>query len=457
MLPAAIAIAAIAWLPGCSDDGGAELPAPDRADLTRTDFTADPAPGCLASGCHQQLTQRRWVHAPAAVGACEGCHLPSGVEPADHRFTPAVAPRDMCLHCHSPAAADEFIHEPYGSASCVGCHDPHGGARKDLLLTERVEELCLSCHPGEAVAVPHQPREQGDCLSCHRAHSSRHEHLLLRQPTELCSACHREYRGFLAENILNQDFVSEVHPALLSEGCLACHQAHGSQRPAMMRAELHVNCERCHSDLTEGLEQAEVVHGAFSRDDSCVLCHTPHASVFDGLLAAPPAELCFQCHAEEVEMASGRVLNNIQQQLAEAEVVHQPVAEGDCTVCHIAHFSRRRSLLRLEYPEKIYGKFSGGSYELCFQCHDRQLVSEEGSRFTGFRDGQLNLHFVHVNREKGRACDICHDPHAAPGYRLMRETYPFGPSRWPLPLGFVATPTGGSCSSACHEQRSYER
>jgi len=445
-------------LPACSgEDLGSSPAGITLVDLDRHDFSGDLENGCLTAGCHQQLSQQRWVHGPTAVQACSKCHENVGDGAEDHRFVPAVEPREMCLRCHTADAADEFIHEPYGSANCTACHDPHGGDHKNFLVTNQVQELCLSCHPSEAVAEPHQPRDQGDCLSCHNSHSSHHEHLLLRREEELCSACHREFRPFLPENIVDEGLVSQVHPALLAEGCLACHQAHGSQRHAMMRDDLQTNCQRCHADLTAGIEGAAVVHEAFGRDESCILCHTPHASVYAGLLRDTPAKVCFQCHAEDIQMASGRELANVKAHIADSKVVHQPVAQGDCTACHVAHFSPERSLLRLKYPQKIYGEFSGGSYDLCFQCHDRQLVKDEGGRFTEFRDGDINLHFAHVNREKSRACDICHDPHASNGDHLVREFYPFGPSRWPMPLGFEPSATGGTCTTACHEVKTYTR
>ncbi len=454
---AAVTIAAVSLHSACGRDEVSIVSDATLADLSRRDFSAEHSAGCLASGCHQQLAENRWVHGPTAVQACSYCHDEVGQTVDEHRFESAVASRDLCLRCHPSELADEFIHEPYGSANCVGCHDPHGGSHKNFLLTDQVQDLCRSCHPEDAVSVSHQPREAGDCLSCHRSHSSRNEHLLLRPETELCTACHREFRGFLPENIQEAGLVGKTHPVLLTDGCLACHQAHGSEHASMLQNDLHDTCQRCHADLHSGMEDAEVVHAPFGEKHACVKCHTPHASVYDGLLTSSPGEVCFSCHAEAVETVSGRVLQNVQQQIAEARVVHHPVEEGDCTACHIAHFSQQRSLLRLKYPHKIYREFSGGSYDLCFQCHDSNMVEKNGVGFTGFRNGEQNLHFVHVNAEKGRACDICHDPHASDGFRLVRESYPFGPSRWPLPLGFSATADGGSCTSACHEELSYKR
>ena len=108
------------------------------------------------------------------------------------------------------------------------------------------------------------------------------------------------------------------------------------------------------------------------------------------------------------------------------------------------------------YPKRIYD-FQGGDYALCFQCHDRRILEERGALSTGFRDGDRNLHHVHLTGDKGRACDICHDPHASDGFRLVREEVPFGPLRWPLPIGFQPTEDGGRCTTACHEEFSYSR
>ena len=38
------------------------------------------------------------------------------------------------------------------------------------------------------------------------------------------------------------------------------------------------------------------------------------------------------------------------------------------------------------------------------------MVLKQESTITSFRDGQRNLHVVHVNRDdKGRTCKTCHD------------------------------------------------
>lgn len=422
------------------------------ADMTSRTFNDS----CLTSGCHGELGDRRWLHGPAATGNCAACHEQEGPA-AEHRYAPVAREASLCFSCHTERDPGEHGHEPYVEERCLDCHDPHGGASKNFLVTSTPAELCARCHEPAQAAHGHAPVEQGDCLACHLPHSSSHEHLLALEQSELCLGCHREYSGLLPENMGGEGLsLANAHQVLVDDGCLACHQVHGGSEPALLDRPSRELCESCHSDVIKDLPGAKTVHGAFRGADSCVQCHSPHASTFDHLLRELPGALCFECHDQEIAPGTQTEIGDIAGQIHAAEHVHLPVAEGDCTVCHLAHFSPQRSLLRLDYPDRVYGDIAEESYDLCFQCHDRALASEENYTHTGFRDGDRNLHFVHVNREKGRACDICHRPHGSGSPSLIRESFSFGPGEWPLPIDFIPTATGGSCAGACHEVKSYD-
>ena len=126
---------------------------------------------------------------------------------------------------------------------------------------------------------------------------------------------------------------------------------------------------------------------------------------------------------------------------------------------HEIHGGGHRRLLTNEYPSDIYYPFSESSYALCFSCHDRQLVMlANTSTATSFRNGDTNLHFVHVNRDKkGRSCKVCHDAHAASRDKHIREEVPFGPAGWKLPIKYESLPDGGRCSTGCHSPYEYNR
>ena len=115
-------------------------------------------------------------------------------------------------------------------------------------------------------------------------------------------------------------------------------------------------------------------------------------------------------------------------------------------------------ILRGRYPAEIYAPYRDGIYEACLICHDKNLLRyPDTTIYTGFRNGNQNLHFLHVaNKRKGRTCRVCHEPHASNGEKLIsKEGSQFG--EWRIPLNFRITPTGGSCAPGCHQAFSYDR
>jgi hypothetical protein len=66
------------------------------------------------------------------------------------------------------------------------------------------------------------------------------------------------------------------------------------------------------------------------------------------------------------------------------------------------------------------------------------------------------MHFLHVNKEKGRSCKACHEVHAGNQDKHVRKEVPFGGS-WKLPVNFTKTPNGGSCVVGCHKPKAYDR
>ena len=113
--------------------------------------------------------------------------------------------------------------------------------------------------------------------------------------------------------------------------------------------------------------------------------------------------------------------------------------------------------LAKEYPSQFYAPFQKENYELCFGCHSEDLVlTKETSDLTDFRNGDLNLHYLHVNKERrGRTCRSCHATHASNLPNHVRESVPYG--TWSLPIGFNKKSSGGSCTPGCHLPKDYDR
>lgn len=146
-------------------------------------------------------------------------------------------------------------------------------------------------------------------------------------------------------------------------------------------------------------------------------------------------------------------MTNVKKEIDTAGTVH-PAAEMGCSGCHPPHRSDLARLFTRSFPAGPYAFGAEGAYELCAECHDLDSLLGDDSSATGFRDDRINLHRVHVAREKSRSCALCHSAHGA-GEHLLRPTTPFG--EWDLPVGWSAIEGGGACVSGCHERREYLR
>ncbi len=435
----------------------------------------------LCTVCHRLGEPRAVKHAPFAKRQCVRCHNPHGGEDKD------------------------FIPAPSLAALCGQCHD---GKEHDGQVIVAV--------PARA-AFPHEPVERGECGRCHQAHESDHEGLLVREPKlDLCTGCHldllpamratdgrgEEYRipdplpagarfadvGLLQRGqvpappvpdsafyyvsgpIHGSPFPEEapadssgpgvvqlvlVHKPITSD-CGACHRAHGSDIAGMLRDAPRKLCDGCHGEkMAKRLGAARSRHGRVHEGEACGSCHAAHASRFAHLLREPSRRLCLRCHDRPIRVDLQRRIPDIQAQLA-AGAVHKP-AEAGCAACHRSHASPEQKLLAGSYPEGNYAAYAADTYALCFSCHERDIIEEERGLHTGFRNGERNLHYLHVRGERGRTCGTCHASHGGPVPKLVGRSAPFGPSRWPLPIAYEKTETGGSCSTGCHRRLRYDR
>jgi predicted CXXCH cytochrome family protein len=174
------------------------------------------------------------------------------------------------------------------------------------------------------------------------------------------------------------------------------------------------------------------------------------------LLVADGIDVCLKCHDGVIKVDKYE-LAHMKQLLAANPEHHGPIQGKECSGCHKPHGSAFFRLLTNEYPKEFYAPFRESNYDLCFRCHDSSLVKEERTAtLTEFRDGNRNLHFVHVNKTpKGRTCRSCHETHASTLPNHIRISVPFG--TWSLPVGFKKSENGGSCESGCHAVQKYDR
>jgi len=356
-------------------------------------------PKACTQGCHLDFAKKATVHKPAERGStCIKCHQLA--TPNQHAFKPLPAKRsEICFECHDDMAeAKKVKHKPFSAGNCTKCHDPHQSEHKSLLRLPPAK-LCVDCHEDMEASEKHthKPFKAGNCVKCHDPHQSDHDKQLRKAPEKLCFECHdaEEFQG------------KTVHGPVAAGKCLDCHHPHQSNNAKQLRK-------------------------------------------------APP-QLCLDCHDRELKDASGSALPATKSLFTNKEVLaHPPFAEGKCTDCHKPHVTDTRRLLAKNYAADFYAPFKPETYALCFSCHEQKaFLAPRTLSDTRFRNGNLNLHYRHVNRDKGRSCGACHTPHGTLQEKLIHPSFAFGKRR--LSLKFEKTETGGSCDSVCHGTLKYDR
>lgn len=250
------------------------------------------------------------------------------------------------------------------------------------------------------------------------------------------------------------------HPAALDDGCSTCHQSNNTEHPKtgvktfVLTDKLPDLCFTCHDDIKSDLANLKVVHGAVTQQKLCINCHSPHSSDQGKLLVTTEKELCLSCH-DKIIPSGDKKLVNIKLLLKNSKVIHSPVSEG-CTTCHRPHASANNYLLAKSFPEGFYTSAKKDSFALCFDCHDSELIETATTNSaTNFRNGNKNLHVVHINGEKGKNCVMCHNIHGSNNDHLIQDKITFG--SWEMKINYKANTNGGSCSPGCHREKKYTR
>ncbi|MBU5637932.1 cytochrome c3 family protein [Geomonas sp. Red69] len=401
---------------------------------------------CVTSSCHANMGKAAFVHGPAAVGECTGCHTKIG----KHKFEPIINPGQQCLECHEKLNTMTVVHAPVRMLECVKCHDPHQSPYKYQLRAEG-SNLCFLCHSKAIVSGKylHGPLGVGGCNACHYAHQSPNRKLLIAEGNSLCFTCHTDK----AEAFKDKKYMH----APVKEACINCHSPHSSDYRFTLSANGNMDlCYKCHRDKEKAIASATVPHKGVQTDRKCLACHDPHVSDFPKQLVRQPMDLCMSCHDREYNGANGKIAN-MSVLLGNGSEKHGPIQEKDCSGCHDAHGSNNFRILLESFPQLFYAPYNADNYKLCFMCHQKTIASvETTTTLTGFRNGDQNLHFVHVNKAvKGRTCRACHDAHATNNPKHVRDGVPF--AKWQLPIGFKKSANGGACLPGCHQLFSYDR
>ncbi len=345
----------------------------------------------------------RVQHLPFKIGQCEICH----VEKDGNKYALSKEPPDLCYMCHERKDTKSRVHGPVAAGMCTSCHDPHQSNTMRMLKADSVNDLCFMCHMDKKEQFSSKPY---------------------------------------------------MHPPVKDQ-CINCHDPHQEDHRYRLFADRRFDlCVSCHADKKEWVEKVKNKHGAIKIGDRCLNCHDPHVSENEKFLRKPTSmDVCLTCHNKELKRdEDGTVLMNMKKHLDENPDWHGPIQWGDCAMCHNPHGSDNFRMLKLPFPETFYASFNINQY-ICFMCHETEKFTEVlTTTATNFRNGEVNLHYVHVNGKKGRTCRACHDWHATRDLpHHIRKYMKFGKIK--APLRYIPTKTGGSCAPMCHPRRYYDR
>lgn len=259
-----------------------------------------------------------------------------------------------------------------------------------------------------------------------------------------CTDCHSDL----------VEFDRMHYPA--EDACDNCHESTGASHPSddslgfRLMDQVPVLCFYCHE---ESMQKA-VSHHPYAKGD-CLACHNPHGSAESFLFPMADPDLCLSCHNRAYRTDSTETLN-IRHLVRGRMTAHSAIEGGGCLSCHLSHGSELRVLLAASYPEEDYLPALTENFELCFLCHDTDLLDAEETEYaTGFRNGSRNLHRLHIQGNKGRNCRMCHNIHGSPLAFMVEERVSFG--NWEMRMNFIPEEEGGSCFPGCHGKESYRR
>ena len=302
---------------------------------------------------------------------------------------------------------------------------------------------------GVAAQSLHAPFAGANCSFCHEKEDTKAPGPLLKPTNEICLDCHEDFKQYMARKFKHS-------PVMAS--CSNCHNAHNSKYTMLLVNDISSLCLGCHSDLKSVTTEAKVKHDVTLKGKACSNCHNPHGANVEHLLISLPYDLCVTCHGNEgVLDHEGLELTNFKMLLAENPEHHGPVKAKDCSACHNPHGEEYFRLLKQQYPPKFYSSYNPEFYALCFNCHEERVFEEPRTEtLTLFRNGDKNLHYIHVSKmERGRTCRACHEVHAAKQKHHIRDGVPYGSKGWVLEIRYSPTPFGGECGKNCHDSRSY--
>ncbi len=149
---------------------------------------------------------------------------------------------ETCFQCHLDKRGQFALphHHPVesGKVSCGDCHDPHKGRATKGGAGDLAgeNETCFKCHTAQRgpFVFEHEATREG-CVTCHDPHGTVNQKMLTARNANLCLKCH--FQQQTAGGVIR--IGGQDHSGFLGRGTCwsaGCHEAvHGSQVHSSLR------------------------------------------------------------------------------------------------------------------------------------------------------------------------------------------------------------------------------
>lgn len=233
-----------------------------------------------------------------------------GVESVTNELTPGqLEAAELCVDCHEDQG-ESLVHTAhqidaaleFSELNCAKCHagaeihveDPEVDniINPANLPESELVNLCSSCHMPHFelnyLGLGQELDVSLNCLDCHSVHSG--EWRVTREnPLEFWKKNYPQM--FLEFNRRSN------HP--VTDGVISCEDCHSPnlKNEAQYGHGISANCYRCHPDKSGPfVYEHEVTISSAVEGDGCVGCHEEHGSVNDRRLLSPNGNMCRNCH-----------------------------------------------------------------------------------------------------------------------------------------------------------------
>ena len=262
----------------------------------------------LCFSCHkkaQKTFQQGIVHQPVIQGECLVCHDPHASQSRGLLKGKSLA--ESCFKCHADLPRKyKVTHNPYARGKCSTCHLPHQ-SENILLLKKEPDKLCAGCHKNKDMQSSHKnfPGKVKDCLSCHNPHGSNRKKLVrnvLHKPfAKGCNECHAKGKKGTEnclrchEKIKEKLYTTHNHmTGSTVNACTTCHSPHAGDGKKLLRGRHEAQaCRRCHEDSFKRYSAKRYKHPDLL---NCGNCHDPHGSNQLAMMKADHNAVCSNCH-----------------------------------------------------------------------------------------------------------------------------------------------------------------